>query len=84
MAIDPGYRSGCKLVCLDENGNLKKTGLIYIHEKNYKLQEAEHTIREFVHEFRIEAFAIGDGTAGRETQQFINSLKSKYPYFFSE
>ncbi len=81
MAIDPGYRSGCKVVCLDENGNLKHTSLIFIHEKNHKLTEAEHSIRTWVHEYNTEAFAIGNGTAGRETQQFIQSLQLNIPVF---
>ncbi len=81
MAIDPGYRSGCKVVCLDENGNLKHTSLIFIHEKNHKLNEAEHSIRTWVHEYQTEAFAIGNGTAGRETQQFIQSLQLNIPVF---
>jgi uncharacterized protein len=81
LAIDPGYRTGCKVVCIDEKGNLQKTDLIYIHEKNYKLQEAENIIKNLVYDFKIQAFAIGDGTAGRETQQFIASLKLNIPVF---
>lgn len=81
LAIDPGYRTGCKVVCIDEKGSLQKTDLIYIHEKNYKLQEAESIIKNLVYDFKIQAFAIGDGTAGRETQQFIASLKLNIPVF---
>lgn len=81
LAIDPGYRTGCKVVCIDEKGDLQKTDLIYIHEKNHKLQEAENTIRNLVYIFKTQAFAIGDGTAGRETQQFIASLKLDIPIF---
>ncbi len=81
LAIDPGYRTGCKVVCLDENGALKKTELIYIHEKNYKLNEAENTIRSLVTQYNIQAFAIGDGTAGRETEQFIKKLNLGLPIF---
>lgn len=81
LAIDPGYRTGCKVVCIDEKGALQKTDLIYIHEKNHKLQEAENTIRNLVYGFKTQAFAIGDGTAGRETQQFIASLKLNIPIF---
>ncbi|MFT4203424.1 MAG: Tex family protein [Chitinophagaceae bacterium] len=81
LAIDPGYRTGCKVVILDETGELKKTGLIYIHEKNHKLQEAENTIRSLVAAFGTEAIAIGDGTAGRETEGFIKSLKLGLPIF---
>jgi protein Tex len=81
LAIDPGYRTGCKVVCLDETGALKKTELIYIHEKNNKLLDAEHKIRTLVQQFAIEAFAIGDGTAGRETEQFIKGLQLNLPVY---
>ncbi|HKG67995.1 MAG TPA: Tex family protein [Segetibacter sp.] len=80
LAIDPGYRTGCKVVCLDEKGELKKTGLIYIHEGN-KQYEAEHIIKDLVSKFNIEVFAIGDGTAGRETEQFIKKLNLGLPVF---
>lgn len=81
LAIDPGYRTGCKVVCLNESGELLKTGLIYIHEKNFKLNEAENTIQELVKDYKIEAFAIGDGTAGRETDLFIKKLNLGLPVF---
>jgi uncharacterized protein len=80
LAIDPGYRTGCKVVCLDEKGALQKTDLIFVHEAN-KAQAAEHTIRDLVARYRIEAFAIGDGTAGRETEQFIKKLQTGLPVF---
>ncbi len=80
LAIDPGYRTGCKVVCLDEKGELQKTGLIYIHETG-KLQYAGFRIKELVQEYRTEAFAIGDGTAGRETEQFIKQLNLGLPVF---
>ncbi len=80
LAIDPGYRSGCKVVCLDEKGDLKKTDLIFIHENN-RLLESEHKIRTLVQTYAIEAFAIGDGTAGRETEQFIKKLQLGLPVF---
>lgn len=80
LAIDPGYRTGCKVVCLDEKGELKKTGLIYIHEGN-KQYEAEHIIKDLVSKYNIEVFAIGDGTAGRETEQFIKKLNLGLPVF---
>jgi len=81
LAIDPGYRTGCKVVVLDENGGLQKTDLIFVHEKNFRLKAAEGTIRNLVHEYKTESFAIGDGTAGRETEQFIKSLKLGLPVF---
>ena len=72
LAIDPGYRTGCKVVCLDEKGELLHNDVIYIHEPG-KLYDAEHKIRSLVVQYRTEAFAIGDGTAGRETEQFIKN-----------
>ncbi|HRQ50676.1 MAG TPA: helix-hairpin-helix domain-containing protein, partial [Agriterribacter sp.] len=80
LAIDPGYRTGCKVVCLDEKGALKKNDLIYIHEPG-RLSSSEHTIRQLVENFHIEAIAIGDGTAGRETEQFIKKLGLGLPVF---
>ena len=81
LAIDPGYRTGCKVVVLDEKGELQKTDLIFVHEKNFKINEAEHKIREHISKYNIEAFAIGDGTAGRETGQFIKGLNTGLPVF---
>ncbi|MDX2046434.1 MAG: Tex-like N-terminal domain-containing protein, partial [Chitinophagaceae bacterium] len=80
LAADPGYRTGCKIVCLDEKGDLVKTDLIYIHEPG-RLQDAGNRIRELVTTYKIEAIAIGDGTAGRETEQFIKSLNLNLPVF---
>ena len=80
LAIDPGYRTGCKVVCLDEKGELKKTDLIYIHENN-RLYDSEYKIKELVKQYQVEAFAIGDGTAGRETEQFIKKLQLGLPVF---
>lgn len=81
LAIDPGYRTGCKVVCLDEKGNLLHTDLIYVHEKNFRLTDAEQKIKSLVKEYKIQAFAIGDGTAGRETEQFIKKLQLGLPLF---
>ena len=80
LAIDPGYRTGCKVVTLDEQGNFQKSDLIFIHEAS-KAEEAENKIRGLVEKYRIEAFAIGDGTAGRETDQFIKKLNLGIPVF---
>ena len=80
LAIDPGYKTGCKIVCLDNKGDLKESSLIYIHEK-YTLQDAEHIIRSLIHQFQIECIAIGDGTAGRETEKFIKSLQLNIPIY---
>lgn len=80
LAIDPGYRTGCKVVCLDEKGELQKTDLIYVHEPN-RIYDSEYKIKELVSRYRIECFAIGDGTAGRETEQFIKKLDLGLPVF---
>ena len=80
LAIDPGYRTGCKVVCLNEQGDLQKTDLIFIHEAG-RIAEAEVKIRSLVEKYKIEAFAIGDGTAGRETEQFIKKLGLGLPVF---
>lgn len=81
LAIDPGYRTGCKVVVLDDTGMLLKTSLIYVHEKNHRLQEAGHVITDLVTRHGIQCFAVGDGTAGREAEQFIKSLKLGLPVF---
>jgi uncharacterized protein len=80
LAIDPGYRTGCKVVCLNEQGELQKTDLIFIHENN-RVTESENKIRSLVEKYKTEAFAIGDGTAGRETDQFIKKLNLGLPVF---
>jgi len=80
LAIDPGYRTGCKVVCLDEKGELQKTDLIFPHEKN-RVAAEEMKIKNLVAQYGIEVFAIGDGTAGRETEQFIKKLNLNLPIF---
>lgn len=81
LAIDPGYKTGCKVVCLDELGMLKNTSIIYIHEKNYKLNEAEFKIKELIKKHTIEAIAVGNGTAGRETETFLRALNLELPIY---
>jgi uncharacterized protein len=80
LAIDPGYRTGCKVVCLDEKGDLKETAVIYIHEPG-RLMQSEYLIRDLVKKYDTQAFAIGDGTAGRETEQFIKKMDLGIPVF---
>jgi protein Tex len=80
LAIDPGYRTGCKVVCLDEKGELQKTDLIFPHENN-RVAAEEIKIKNLVQQYGIEVFAIGDGTAGRETEQFIKKLNLDLPVF---
>ncbi len=80
LAIDPGYRTGCKVVCLDEKGNLLTTALIFPHEQN-RVAAEEVKIKNLVQQYGIEVFAIGDGTAGRETDHFIKKLQLGLPVF---
>ena len=80
LAIDPGYRTGCKVVALDEKGELQINDVIYIHEANKKY-DAEYKVKELVARYNIDVFASGDGTAGRETEQFIKGLNLGKPIF---
>jgi len=75
MAIDPGFRTGCKLVCLDDQGQLIENTNIYPHNGAESSKEASKTIKFLVEKYRIEAIAIGNGTAGRETETFVRSLQ---------
>jgi len=74
MAIDPGFRTGCKVVCLDEQGKLLEDTAIYPHTGAGQAKEAEKTARYLFEKHKIEAIAIGNGTAGRETEVFIRNL----------
>jgi len=74
MAIDPGFRTGCKLVCLDSQGKLEKNVAIYPHSGKRGKDEAAMTVKTLVKQFKIEAIAIGNGTAGRETEAFIRDM----------
>ncbi len=75
MAIDPGFRTGCKVVCLDGQGKLLHTETIYPHQvSEEKAKTAGETIIRLCREFHVEAIAIGNGTAGRETEAFIRKL----------
>jgi uncharacterized protein len=77
LAIDPGFRSGCKVVCLNEEGKLLVDDIIYPHEPQRDVQKAEAKIIYLVEKYNIEAFAIGNGTAGRETEEFIRNINFK-------
>ena len=74
LAIDPGYRTGCKLVCLDEQGNLLHNETIYPHPPQRETTQASRKVQQLVETYNIQAIAIGNGTAGRETEQFIQKL----------
>ncbi|HEK18832.1 Tex family protein [Mucilaginibacter sp.] len=74
MAIDPGFRTGCKVVCLDEQGKLLEYTAIFPHTGAGQAREAEKTIEHLFKKYDIKAIAIGNGTAGRETEVFVRKL----------
>lgn len=75
LAIDPGFRTGCKVVCLDESGDLLTNATIYPHPPQNESAQAQAKIAQLVQAYKIEAIAIGDGTAGRETESFIKRIR---------
>jgi uncharacterized protein len=75
LALDPGFRTGCKVVCLDKNGELLENSTIYPHPPQNNVSEAAKTIKHLVEKHQIQAISIGNGTAGRETEQFVRDLK---------
>ncbi len=75
LAVDPGYRTGCKLVCLDEQGNLLHNETIYPHPPQKETSKAASKVVKLVSTYRIDAIAIGNGTASRETERFIANLR---------
>ncbi|WP_394344197.1 Tex family protein [Antarcticibacterium flavum] len=75
MGIDPGFKSGCKVVCLDENGSLLYNETIYPHPPQREGSLAGKKLRSLVNAYQTEAIAIGNGTASRETEHFIKSIK---------
>ena len=77
MALDPGFKSGCKLVCLDSQGKLLHYTVIFPHEPQRQTRESSSTIEHLVKEYSIQAFAIGNGTAGRETESFVKNIGLK-------
>lgn len=74
MGIDPGFRTGCKVVCLDEQGNLLHHEAIFPHPPRNEQIEASTQIKEMVKKYGVEAIAIGNGTASRETNKFVKTL----------
>ncbi|MCG8583001.1 MAG: RNA-binding transcriptional accessory protein [Bacteroidales bacterium] len=77
LALDPGYRTGCKVVCLDAQGNLKENSTIYPHAPQNEYQKSANIITSLVDKHQIEAIAIGNGTASRETEAFAKGLRFK-------
>jgi protein Tex len=75
LAIDPGYRTGCKVVCIDEQGNLLHNDTIYPHKPQDDKKMASKKLSSMVEMYKIEAIAIGNGTASRETETFVKNLR---------
>lgn len=75
LSIDPGFRTGCKVVCLDAQGNLLHNETIYPHPPKNDYAQAARKIAQLVEQYAIEAIAVGNGTAGRETEQFVQNIR---------
>ena len=79
LAIDPGFRTGCKIVCLDAQGNLLHNTTIYPHPPQNQLDESKRELKHLVSKYDIEAIAIGNGTAGRESETMARSIDFSKP-----
>lgn len=75
LAVDPGFRTGCKVVCLDENGNLLHHDMIYPTAPNYDIDGATEKVCALVEKYAIDAISLGNGTASRETERFLKRLR---------
>ncbi len=75
LAIDPGYRTGCKIACVDENGNLTGNDTIYPHAPQNKRTEAMKKIATMISQYKIDAIAVGNGTASRETESLLKKMR---------
>ena len=81
LAIDPGFRTGCKTVCLDAQGNLLADTVLYLSQSENQRAQAGQTVRTLIDQYKIDAIAIGNGTAGRETEEFVQCLDIAKPIF---
>lgn len=75
LALDPGYRTGCKLVCLDSDGTLIYNDTIYPHPPKNDFFNSSRKIQTLIEQYKIDAIAVGNGTAGRETEEFIKKIR---------
>jgi uncharacterized protein len=78
MGIDPGFRTGCKAAVIDANGNFKEYHAIFPHEPSMKIKEAEEIIIDLLEEYYVELIAVGNGTASKETINFLNDVLKKH------
>ena len=79
LALDPGFANGCKIACLDEQGNLLHHEIIYPHPPRNQVRQATEALRRMIRTYRIEAIAIGNGTASRESKEFVEKTSSPSP-----
>lgn len=79
LALDPGFRTGCKVVCLNAQGELLHNDTIFPHAPQNKTSESRYTIEHLVNKYTIEAISIGNGTASRETERFVKNCSFKNP-----
>ena len=80
LALDPGFANGCKIACLDEQGNLLHHEIIYPHPPRNQVRQATEALQRMINTYKIEAIAIGNGTASRESKEFVeNSLTPQPP-----
>ncbi len=77
LAVDPGFKSGCKLVCLNENGDLLSNATIFPHPPKRDTAAAKKKVATLTEQYKVEAIALGNGTASRETEQFLKSIHYK-------
>ncbi|MDO8897944.1 MAG: helix-hairpin-helix domain-containing protein, partial [Bacteroidales bacterium] len=75
LAIDPGFRTGCKIVVLNENGQLLHNDTIYPHPPNHEVKQAIQKLKNLVNSYKIDVIAVGNGTAGRETEDLIRGIR---------
>ena len=84
LALDPGFANGCKIACLDEQGNLLHHEIIYPHPPRNQVRQATEALRRMISTYKIEAIAIGNGTASRESKEFVENSLTPQPPLLSE
>ena len=77
LALDPGFANGCKIACLDEQGNLLHHEIIYPHPPRNQVRQATETLQRMIRTYKIEAIAIGNGTASRESKEFVENITTE-------
>ena len=79
LALDPGFANGCKIACLDEQGNLLHHEIIYPHPPRNQVRQATEALQRMINTYKIEAIAIGNGTASRESKEFVGNSLTPHP-----